>query len=197
LIRARRLLPWAEIRIWLAGADGRGDFFVPGRHHARHGVLQAFGQRDLALAGRRSADRRRRCARRFFQRRRRGVVAAAPDQHLLVAVLGGGFALVQALQGAVVALVQAPVVLDRQPHHVHLVQRQPQRADGALEHRGVGQVEGEAGFAQLPAGAWLRLDAFFGQVDVGPAGEAVFQVPGGFAVAHEYDFVHKLLFSLL
>src|SRR5471032_251300 len=175
----------------LAGADGRGDVLVPHRHHARHGVLQAFGQRDLRLvqAGvARVVEGGAVVAR--FQRRRRRVVAAAPYQHLVVAVLGGGFALVQALQGAVVALVQAPVVLDRQVHHVHLVHAQPQRADRALEHRGVGQVEGVAGLLQHLAGRLGFGDALLGQVHVGPAGEAVREVPGGLAVAHEYDFIH-------
>jgi hypothetical protein len=114
---------------------------------------------------------------------------------LLVAVPGGGLGLVEALQRPVVALVQAPVVLDRQPHHVHFIHRQPQRADRPLEHRGVGQVEGEAGLAQHAAGGPGFGDALFGQVDIGPAGEAVVEVPGGFAVAHEYDLVHKLFFK--
>ncbi len=42
------------------------------------------------------------------QRRRRDVVAAAPDLHLRIAVLFGRLDLVEALQRAVVALVQAP-----------------------------------------------------------------------------------------
>ena len=76
-----------------------------------------------------------------FERRRRRVVAAAPDQHLRVAVLLGRLGLVQALQSAVMALVQAPAMHHRQPGAVHFVQAMPQRAGGALEYAGVGQVE--------------------------------------------------------
>jgi hypothetical protein len=53
----------------------------------------------------------------------------------------GHFGLVQALQGAIVALVQAPAFLHGQPGAVHLVQAIPQRVDGALEHAGEGDVE--------------------------------------------------------
>ena len=41
-------------------------------------------------------------------------VAAAPDFDLFGAVLLGRFLFIQALEGAVVALVQAPVALDRE-----------------------------------------------------------------------------------
>ena len=34
------------------------------------------------------------------------------------------------------------------------------------------------------------LDSGVGQVDVGPAGEAVFEVPGRFAMANQHQFVH-------
>jgi hypothetical protein len=65
-----------------------------------------------------------------------------------------------------------------------------QRADGALEHRGVGDVEGETGILEQLAGL-LRLGAaLVGEVDVGPAGEAVFLVPGRLAMAQQYDFLH-------
>jgi hypothetical protein len=49
--------------------------------------------------------------------------------------------------------------------------------------------------SQHAAGGRCLSHALVGQVDIGPAGEAVFQVPGGFAMAHEYDFVHKLFFK--
>jgi hypothetical protein len=45
-------------------------------------------------------------------------------------------------------------------------------------------------FLQQLAGL-LRLGAaLVGEIDIGPAGEAVFLVPGGFAVAQQNDFVH-------
>ena len=81
---------------------------------------------------------------RGLERRRRNVVAAPPDLDLRVAVFRGRLRLVQTLQRAVVPLVQPPVLLDRNPEQVELVERDPARADRALEHRRVGDVEGEA-----------------------------------------------------
>jgi hypothetical protein len=37
------------------------------------------------------------------------------------------------------------------------------------------------------------LDAGGGQFDIGPAGEAVFKVPGGFTMADEHELVHEAL----
>ena len=177
----------------LARLDGRGDLFVPVRQHAGHGVFQALGQRDLidwqvgvtqvlALAHRVVG----------VQGRRRGVIATTPHQHLLVAVLLGGLGLVQALQATVVALVEAPALDHRQPDAVHLVEAVVQGVDGTLEHRGVGDVELVAlGLEQLTCRHGLR-HAGGRQIDVNPAGEAVFEVPGGFAVANQDEFVHDV-----
>ena len=107
---------------------------------------------------------------------------------LVIPVLGGRFRLVQALQGTIVALVQAIVADHRDPHLVHVVQNAPQGAHGTLEHRGVSHIELKAGFLQqLACGAGF-LAALFGQIHVFPAGEAVFLVPYALAVADQYQF---------
>src|SRR5690606_3497467 len=117
-------------------------------------------------------------------------IGAAPDQHLLVAVLGRGFRLVQPLQRAVVALVQAPAQADGGVHGVHFVQRDPEGADGALQNRAECQVKFVAFlFEQLARLARLFAPRF-GEVDIGPAGETVFKVPLALAVAHQDDLIH-------
>ena len=60
-----------------------------------------------------------------------------------------------------------------------------------FEHRGVGEVEDEALFLEQVAGALRLGSALLGQVDVGPAGEAIFLVPRALAVAEKNDFVHE------
>src|SRR5438552_4049318 len=66
----------------------------------------------------------------------------------------------------------------------------PQRPDGALQHRGIGDVEVVAiGLQEKPSLLGL-LDAGGCQIHVGPAGEAVLEIPGGFAVADEDELVH-------
>ena len=175
----------------LARLDGRRDAVVPQWHHPLDRVFQAFGQWNVAglqlgvtnvlsLAARVAG----------LQRRRRRVVAAPPDQHLRVAVLLRGLGLVQALQRAVVALVEPPCVHHRQPGAVHLVECVPQRPHRALEHRGVGHIEIQARLLQQAAGLAGLFDAGGGELHIGPAGETVLQVPGRFAVAYQHECVH-------
>jgi hypothetical protein len=40
-------------------------------------------------------------------------------------------------------LVQSPGALDWHPHAIHFIEHDPQRANGALEHRGEGDINGE------------------------------------------------------
>src|SRR5262245_50434034 len=85
---------------------------------------------------------------RSWRRWRRHLVGATPEMRLLLPVLLGGLPLVQALQRAVVALVEAPVPLHRQPRLAELVESEIGRVDGANEDRGVADVEEETGLAQ-------------------------------------------------
>ena len=90
------------------------------------------------------------------------------------------------------ALIQPPAVYHRQPGAIHLVQGMPQGAGGAFQDAGVGQVKVIAiGFQQLSS-CFCLLYTGVGEVDVGPAGKAVFKVPGRFAVADEHKLVHGI-----
>ena len=63
--------------------------------------------------------------------------------------------------------------------------------DGAFEHGSESDVEMKAFLLEGAAGLTGLGEAFFGQIHVGPAGEAVLFVPGAFSVAEQYDFVHS------
>ena len=91
------------------------------------------------------------------------------------------------------ALVELPALLHRQPGAVHLVQGVPQGAGGALEHAGVGHIEVIAFCLEQLAGLLGLRHAGVGQVHIGPAGEAVFQVPGRFTMANQDKLVHAIL----
>ena len=80
---------------------------------------------------------------------------------------------------------------DRQPGAVEFVEGVPKRAGGALEHAGVGDVEVIALRLEQAPGLLGLFDTGRRQVDVGPAGEAVFEIPGRFAVANQYQLVHE------
>src|SRR5262245_60346154 len=127
------------------------------------------------------------------KRWRGNVVAAAPDFDLRLAVPGGNFSLVQALQRAVVPLVQPPGTVYRYPHHVELVESNPERADGAFQHRGVGDIEFILlGRHQTPGLAGLNAP-YIAEIDVGPPREPVFPVPDTFTVTKQDEPVHGCL----
>jgi hypothetical protein len=125
-----------------------------------------------------------------LERGRARIVAAAPREHLGLAVFPGHVGLVQPLQRAVVALVQAPALFLRQPHLVELFEGDPQRANRPLQHRSERQIEAIAPRLEEAPGGARFLDALRGKIDVGPAGEAVFAVPVRLAMAQKNELVH-------
>ena len=88
------------------------------------------------------------------------------------------------------AFVEAPVVHHRQPGAIHFVQAVPQGAGRTLEHAGIGHVKFVTLCLEQATCVLGLFHASGGQVNVGSAGEAVFEVPGGFAMANENEFVH-------
>ena len=120
-------------------------------------------------------------------RRRRDVERAAPGHEHLLAILLKGLLLVLALQRAVVALVQAPRTLHRDPVAVGGVQGQVGGGDGPTLHRGVHDVGEQAGLLELLATSDGLGPALVSQVDVDPAGEQVLGVPLALAVTKENE----------
>jgi hypothetical protein len=80
--------------------------------------------------------------------------------------------------------------MHRDPHEIHRVLHHPERADRAPEHRRVGDVEREALVAQRASGPLRFADSLLGEIDVGPAGEAIFPVPDAFAVTQKNELFH-------
>lgn len=73
--------------------------------------------------------------------RGRDVKGAPPDLDLGFAMFCCCFGLVETRQATVVALVEAPRTVDRQPHLVDALQDKPQSADGSLQDGGVANVK--------------------------------------------------------
>ena len=118
-----------------AGLNGGHDFVEPVGQKPRHGLLERFGAGQLVrvdpgvtriVVGQSVVA--------FGQGRRGNIVTAPPNLHLVGAVLFDGFGFVESLQVAVMPLVQPPRMIHRNPHQIHRVKGDPQRADGALEH---------------------------------------------------------------
>ena len=172
----------------LAGEHLGPDLVLEVGPRAGNRVLQALGVGELVgrdvsilLLGVRVALVAR------LERGRADIEGAAPDEDLFVAVLGGGVGLVESLQGAVVALVELPGLDDGQPLAIHLGEHEVQGVDGALEARGVADVEVEAGVPEGPPACRGLLPAGLGELDVGPAGKEVEPVPLRLSVADEHE----------
>lgn len=82
---------------------------------------------------------------------RRSVKGASPDLDLGFSVFSCSLRLIQPGQAAVVALIEAPGPVDRQPHLVDAVQDEPQSADGPLQDGGVANIK-------LIAGVWCGAE---------------------------------------
>src|SRR5690606_14425710 len=122
---------------------------------------------------------------------RRGRVVGAPPEHeLLVAELLAGLGLVLALERAVVALVEPPGALDRQPEQAGLAQREVGGLDGPGQQTGVDDVGVQARLdEELPAPPGLFL-ALGREADVNPAGEQALRVPVAFAMPQQHQCRH-------
>jgi hypothetical protein len=168
----------------LAAAKGGGDLGLPVGQEAGDGVFQALGLRHLFGPERGVAPIAPGEARIVARHGRRGnVVATTPDLDLIFAVLLDRLGLVEALQRPVHALVQAPGAVHGQPHLVGRLEHDPEGLDGALEQRGVRDIEREPLARDELAGVLGLAHAGLAERHVDPAGEAVFAVPLALAVA--------------
>ena len=113
------------------------------------------------------------------------VIAPAPELHLLGPVPLGGLLLIETLQRPVVTFVESPMTGDREPGEVHLRQRQIGGADRPQEDRGMDYPEIEGFGRHVPAGFPGFLLALGGEIDIGPPGEAILEIPGRFPVTQE------------
>ena len=117
-----------------------------------------------------------------FEGRRGHVVATAPDLDLSIAVLLCRLSLVEALEHTVVLLVESPALLYGDPVEIHDVEDLVEGLDGTLEVGGVSLREAEAVLLEDGSCLLCFFDPLFGEVDVGPACEAVLLIPYAFAV---------------
>ena len=116
-----------------SGFHGRRDLFMPEGEEAVDGVFEALGERekvfgDAGVAGVMAGP----AFVGFLEGGGWDVVAAAPDEDLFVTEFGGGLRLVEALERAVVAFVQAPVLLHGNPELVEFGEDAPEGVEGTL-----------------------------------------------------------------
>src|SRR5215467_6853384 len=88
---------------------------------------------------------------------------------------------------AIVAFVQRLILENRDRRLAQLGQHQVERALRAFERGRKCDVELDSLRLELTPGLASLGDALFGEVDVAPTGEQIFQVPIALAVAHEHE----------
>jgi hypothetical protein len=118
------------------------------------------------------------------------VVTASPDLHLVFAESRRHFGFVQTLQRAIMALVETPRAVHRNPHQIHFVLDDPKGSDGSLQHRCERHIERETFRLQRGAGVLCLFSAQARKVYVGPSGKPVLQIPLALAVADKRKFGH-------
>ena len=93
------------------------------------------------------------------KQRRWVVVTAAPLEHLILSILQSGLFFVPALQLTIVALVEPPVLVGRDPIAVKLICDMVESLHRSLEVRSVGDVEKPVLSLKATAGRPCLLDS--------------------------------------
>lgn len=169
----------------------RGDGIKPVGEHSIDSDLETFSARNGIVRKMSVLSREPRVSFIvYFQRRRRYIVATSPLEDLLFTVFSGSLGLVESLEGTVVSLIEAPVLVMRDPVQVQLIGDGVVSLDGALQHTSVSDIELEALLFQHLAGFDCLLNSLFRERDVVPTCEAVLSVPSGLSVSHEDNLVH-------
>lgn len=176
-----------------AGLHSGCDFFVPKRKKAIDSILEALGEGKLGLGNAGVAGIVSGPALVGFLKWGWGnVVTAAPDEDLFVTKLRRCFRFIETLESSIMTLVKAPVFFHWDPELVELRENAPERVESAFENGNVGDIEAESFFFEKFAGGLGFGAAFVAEFDVVPTSEAVFFIPGAFAVADEDKFIHSV-----
>mmetsp|Transcript_28918 Transcript_28918/g.93210 ORF Transcript_28918/g.93210 Transcript_28918/m.93210 type:complete len:316 (-) Transcript_28918:193-1140(-) len=125
--------------------------------------------------------------------RRRGVVGASPEVHLLTAMLLHSFFLVQSLESSIVALVESPVLVHRDPKEAEVFQYEQASLDGALKKGGEHDVEAKSFALKAVACSLGLVDSSLSEGNIHPSCEAVLLVPLRLPMSNEHQGVVAIL----
>src|SRR5579863_3122786 len=167
------------------------DRLIPVRKKSCDRVFQTFSQRQfiwpkIGVAG----IAAREALIIMGNRGRPDIIAATPCHNLLLAVAPGRFRLIEALQCPVMAFVEPPAGMDRNPHEVYLLQNDPERLDRALEQGRKCHIKDISFLLQRPSGLDRLPNSFLADADVDAPGEAILFVPFALAMADQHQSLH-------
>jgi hypothetical protein len=171
---------------FLSSADRGSNLLMPVRKDAIDRILEALGQRKIGfrntlVAGIVSGE----TVIALLEWWWRDVIAAAPDENLLIAELCRRLCLVQTLERSVVALVETPGLVDRNPEFVEFIENDREGAEGALQDGHKSAIEAVTFLLEEFSRGLGLAETLVIEINIGPTGESVFAVPSAFAVADE------------
>ena len=117
--------------------------------------------------------------------------------NLFVAMLVTGFLLVQTGQAAIMTFVEPVIFLHRQPQAPHFLQREIERLDRPCLKAGEADVRINAALFHQLARRQCLFNALLGDVDIPPAGKAVFEIPLRLAMAKQDELWHLCVLTLV
>jgi hypothetical protein len=106
------------------------------------------------------------------------IIRSSPNKNLVFAVLFGSLGFIQALQSAVMSLVESPVLVMRNPGEIKLIRDGVVSLDGSLQDRCESNIKSETLFSQHFAGFNSLCNSVLGKRHILPPGEDVFFIPG-------------------
>src|SRR5262245_4697511 len=115
------------------------------------------------------------------------VIGSPPNVHLLLAPFFSRVVLVQPHEIPIVALIECFILEYGNRSLAQLRQHQIECPLRPLKRRRESDVELDPLRLQFAAGFERFRDSFFGQINVAPSGEQIFQIPLALAMAHEYE----------
>mmetsp|Transcript_21635 Transcript_21635/g.33039 ORF Transcript_21635/g.33039 Transcript_21635/m.33039 type:complete len:362 (+) Transcript_21635:192-1277(+) len=123
------------------------------------------------------------------------IVRTPPDENLILSITIDCLLLVQSLERTVVALVEFPSLVHRNPHKIRLFQHVPEGTNSSLQQRSVRDIQLDSFCCNKFSGFCYFLVTFWGKWHVNPTSEFVFQVPSRFSMPYQNKsvFISDLL----
>jgi hypothetical protein len=86
--------------------------------------------------------------------------------------------------------IEAPVMLDGNPHEIHFIEHDPEGTDRPLKNGSESDIKGISLSLEKPPCVARFLNAPFREIYIDPAGEKIFPVPDALSVSEQNQCVH-------
>ena len=161
-----------------SGTNVGGDVALPIRHHAVDHELERFGSGQLRAEVPIALIVGLAEFRRVIERWWWNIERPTPELKLLGSELVERLRLVFSLECPVVAFIESPRPLDRDPRTIGAIESDVGRLDGSSQDTRVQNIGLEPAFGEQLASSCCLGNTLLGKGHIDPAGEEVLLVPG-------------------